>query len=58
MSETSPRHAAEAALIEQVRRVQRLHEEAAANPILAGALARLANWQARRLAQTYADLSA
>jgi hypothetical protein len=58
MSETSPRHAAEAALIEQVRRAQRLHDETAANPILAGALARLANWQARRLAQTYADLSA
>ena len=58
MPDTSPRHAAEAALIEQVRKAQRFHAETAANPILAGALARLANWQARRLAQTYADLSA
>jgi hypothetical protein len=58
MPEPSPRHAAEAALIEQVRKAQRLHDENAANPILAAALARLANWQAQRLAQTYRDLSA
>ena len=58
MADRSLRHAAEAELIEQLRRAQRLHEETAANPILAGALARLANWQAQRLAQTYADLSA
>jgi hypothetical protein len=58
MADTSPRHAAEAALIEQLRKARRLHEESEGNPILAGALARLANWQARRLAQTYADLSA
>ena len=58
MADRSPRHAAEAALVEQLRKAQRLHEETAANPILARALARLANWQAQRLAQTYADLSA
>jgi hypothetical protein len=58
MSDPSPRHAAEAALIEHVRNAQRLHEETDRNPPLAVALARLANWQARRLAQTYADLSA
>ena len=39
-------------------RVQRLHEERARNPILAGALERLAEWQARRLRVTYADLAA
>lgn len=39
-------------------RVQRLHAERAQNPILAGALDRLAAWQARRLAMTYADLAA
>jgi len=58
MAEPSPRHAAEAALVEQLCRAQRLHAESADNPILAGALARLADWQARRLAQTYADLAA
>ena len=38
-------------------RVQRLHAERAGNPILAGALDRLADWQARRLRVTYADLA-
>lgn len=36
----------------------RLHAERAANPILAGALDRLAAWQARRLRMTYTDLAA
>ena len=37
--------------------MQRLHADRAQNPILAGALGRLAMWQARRLRMTYADLS-
>jgi hypothetical protein len=58
MDDFVPRHAAEAALVEQLGHAQRLHAERAANPILAGALHRLGIWQARRLAQTYADLAA
>lgn len=42
----------------ELARVQRLHEERRDNPILAGALDRLAGWQARRLRMTYADLAA
>ena len=42
----------------ELERVQRLHDERASNPILAGALDRLADWQARRLRMTYADLAA
>jgi len=49
---------AHGALVRELERVQRLHEERAGNPILAGALERLANWQAKRLRMTYADLAA
>lgn len=52
------KHAAEAALVEQLAHAQRLHAERASNPILAGTTARLAEWQSRRLGQTYADLAA
>jgi hypothetical protein len=38
--------------------LQRLHAERATNPILAGALDRVALWQALRLQMTYADLVA
>lgn len=49
-------HAAEAALIDVLAHVQRFHAERAADPALAAALLRLAEWQSRRLSQTYADL--
>ena len=52
------KHAAEAALVEHLAHAQRLHAARAANPILAGAMARIAEWQSRRLANSYADLSA
>jgi hypothetical protein len=52
------KHAAEAALVEHLAHAQRLHAARAANPILAGAMTRLAEWQSRRLSNTYADLSA
>lgn len=45
------------ALVRELARVQRLHDERRGNPILAGALERLADWQARRLRMTYADLA-
>ncbi len=48
---------AQHALLHELARVCRLHDERRANPILAGALERLAAWQALRLAQTYADLA-
>ena len=48
---------AQHALLHELARVCRLHDERRANPILAGALERLATWQALRLAQTYADLA-
>jgi hypothetical protein len=57
MGDSTPRHAAEAALVHQLEQAQRLHEERAGNPILAGALKHLGHWQARRLANTYADLA-
>ncbi len=41
-----------------MERVQRLHADRVSNPILAGALERVAHWQARRLRMTYADLAA
>jgi hypothetical protein len=53
-----PQHAAEAALVDVLAHVQRFHAARAADPALATALARLADWQSRRLAQTYADLAA
>jgi hypothetical protein len=34
-----------------------MHAARAQNPILAGALERLSDWQSRRLAVTYADLA-
>jgi hypothetical protein len=51
-------HAAQAALARELARAHRLHEERRANPILAGALERVAAWQAKRLAGTYVDLAA
>ena len=45
-------------LAAELAHVARLHAERLANPILAGALERIANWQARRLRATYADLAA
>lgn len=58
MANRAPRHAAEARLVRQVTRAIELHAEHATNPILAGAMERLADWQGRRLVQTYADLAA
>ena len=48
---------AAAELVAQLERVHALHVARAGNPILAGALDRLADWQSRRLAMTYADLA-
>jgi hypothetical protein len=45
-----------AALLHELARVARHHEERAANPQLASALAHLGMWQSRRLRRTYADL--
>lgn len=45
-----------AALLHELARVARHHDERAANPQLAGALGHLALWQSRRLRNTYADL--
>src|SRR5947209_7210564 len=53
----SIRHAAHAALRDQLARVNELNRKRSENPILAGALERVAWWQARRLRQTYADLA-
>ncbi|MEP6657932.1 MAG: hypothetical protein ABJC33_11900 [Betaproteobacteria bacterium] len=50
-------HPAQAALLEQLARVGRLHAERQANPIVAGALERIARWQARRLRLTYTDVA-
>ncbi|MEO8756067.1 MAG: hypothetical protein ABI624_25705 [Casimicrobiaceae bacterium] len=57
MAEQDPTQSGEAALVRELTRVQRLHAERTGNPILAGALERLADWQARRLRMTYADLA-
>lgn len=57
MAEQDPRFSARDALVRELARVQRLHEERRGNPILAGALDRLADWQARRLRMTYADIA-
>jgi hypothetical protein len=57
MSAPAPRHASEAALLRHLEQARALHAERAANPILDGAMTRLADWQGRRLAQTYADLA-
>ncbi len=53
-----PAHSAHAALVQELERVARLQAERGANPILAGALQRVATWQSRRLRMTYADLAA
>lgn len=58
MAEQDPPLSSKDALVRELTRVQRLHEERRGNPILAGALERLADWQARRLRMTYADLGA
>ena len=55
---SAPRHAAEAALVDALARAQALHADRVRDPGLADALDRLAQWQARRLAATYADLAA
>lgn len=57
MSSSAPRRPAAAALDRQIGQARALHEERAANPILDGAMDRIADWQSRRLAQTYADLA-
>jgi hypothetical protein len=49
---------AQAALARELARLARLNAETAQNPILTGALARLSEWQSRRLRMTYADLAA
>jgi hypothetical protein len=58
MAERDPQEAARDTLVRELERVQRLHAERSTNPILAGALERVADWQARRLRMTYADLAA
>jgi hypothetical protein len=58
MAEQDPQFAARDALVRELSRVSRLHAERRGNPILAGSLERLADWQARRLRMTYADLAA
>jgi hypothetical protein len=55
---SAPRHAAEAALVDALERAQALHAARLRDPGLARALDALADWQARRLAATYADLAA
>lgn len=57
MADQDPPFSGKDALVRELARVQRLHEERRGNPILAGALDRLADWQARRLRMTYADLA-
>ena len=51
-------HPAQSALIRELAHVALLHDERRTNSRLAGALERLALWQALRLTQTYADLEA
>jgi hypothetical protein len=45
------------ALVRALERGRAMHAARAQNPILAGALERLSDWQSRRLAVTYADLA-
>jgi len=45
------------ALVRALERARAMHAARAQNPILAGALERLSDWQSRRLAVTYADLA-
>ncbi len=58
MVEPQSAQAAQDVLLRELARVQRLHADRAGNPILAGALDRIAYWQSRRLKMTYADLAA
>lgn len=51
-------HPAQAALVQVLAHVGRLHAERRANPIVTAALDRVAAWQARRLRMTYAELAA
>jgi hypothetical protein len=53
----NPHTTAKDALVRELERVQRLNAERRNNPILAGSLERIADWQARRLRLTYADLA-
>lgn len=50
-------HSAQASLLRELEHVATLHARRRANPILAGALERVADWQAKRLSLTYADLA-
>jgi hypothetical protein len=50
-------HSAQAALERELVRMQRLHAERAADPILSAALEWLGTWQSLRLRQTYDDLA-
>ena len=58
MAEQDPKPTPKDALVHELERVQKLHADRRNNPILAGALERVADWQARRLRMTYADLAA
>jgi hypothetical protein len=53
----TPPPSVQAALAQELAIVARLHAERLADPRLAATLERLSAWQARRLAQTYADLA-
>jgi len=53
-----PPSQAQASLAQELAHVARLQAERDANPILAGALQRVAMWQGRRLRMTYEDLAA
>jgi len=53
----APPSPAVAALVRELERARAMHATRAQNPILAGALERLSDWQSRRLAVTYADLA-
>jgi hypothetical protein len=48
---------AQTLLIRELEHARRLHEERRASPARAAALDRVAEWQARRLNATYADLA-
>lgn len=55
--DASSQTGAAAALLREQQRVRELNADRAGNPILAGALDRLAAWQSKRLGMTYADLA-
>ena len=57
-SSTQSPSPAQALLAQELALVARLQAERDANPILAGALQRVASWQGRRLRMTYEDLAA